>query len=265
MQFFTGDWLKDPAVSMCTPTTRGVWIDFLCAMHERDRCGVIAGTREQLARLGRCPAVHLDHALSELQTSGAAVITEREGIVTVTNRRMQRDAKDRAGNTERQRRHRCNGSVAPKSHPPPESESSSDNPPPPPSVPPVDSGIRKALEEEVFECGVGNARRAVSTALEAGCSPTEIRAVILAWAKRGGDLGAGYLHKRLMELRPGEPPDRGWPKPQLPQPQQSARDKKVEQQTNDALAMQLIKEMRRAGKSDDEIKAALELRGWRWP
>lgn len=120
MPFFTGDWLKDPAVSLCTPTTRGVWIDFLCAMHELDRCGVIAGTREQLARIGRCSDVQLDQALSELQTTRAAVVTERDGSVTVTNRRMNREAKEREANALRQSRHRgsksSNGVITPLSH-----------------------------------------------------------------------------------------------------------------------------------------------------
>lgn len=106
MQFYTGDWLKSPDLTICSPETRGIWMDFLCVMHERDRSGVIAGTREQLARLGRCSAVHLDHALSELQTSGAASVTERSGIVTVLNRRMNREAKEREANALRQARHR---------------------------------------------------------------------------------------------------------------------------------------------------------------
>lgn len=93
--FYTGDWIKDPAVSLCSPATRGIWVDFLCAMHESNRSGVITGNREQLTRVGRCSTVELDQALSELTISNAAKVTERNGIVTVVNRRMKREAEQR--------------------------------------------------------------------------------------------------------------------------------------------------------------------------
>lgn len=116
LDLYTGDWLKDPAVSLCEPATRGIWIDLLCAMHERDRCGVIAGTREQLARISRCSAVALDHALADLQTTKAAEITERDGKVTVINRRMKNAADKRRRDAERQAQKRlsaeCHSDVA---------------------------------------------------------------------------------------------------------------------------------------------------------
>lgn len=110
MQFFSGDWLKDPSVSKCSPVTRGIWIDFLCVMHESDRSGVITGTREQLARLGRCSAVELAQAVEELKCTSAADVTERDGVVTVINRRMNREFKQRKNNTLRQTRFRQNNS-----------------------------------------------------------------------------------------------------------------------------------------------------------
>ena len=267
MQFFTGDWLKDPAVSLCSATTRGIWFDFLCAMHERDRSGVIAGTREALARLGRCSAVHLDHALSELQTSGAADVTERDGIVTVINRRMQRDAKSRHGNNERQRRHRRNGSVAPWSHPPSysPSSSSSNNPPPPPNTSSIDDVTKRELEEEVFKCGVGDARNAVCAAIGSGCTAADIRGVIEGWTRRRADVGSGYLHWRLVNMRPGQVPDEGWPNPR-PQPAgQAKREQQIQADSQDALANQIIKDMLKDGRSDDEIRSALAEKGLRWP
>lgn len=106
MQWYTGDWLKDPAVSVLTPAARGVWFDFLNVMHESDRSGVITGTRDQLCRLGRCSAVELDHTLNELTTTKAADVTERCGIVTVKNRRMRRESKKRKGSNLRMKRHR---------------------------------------------------------------------------------------------------------------------------------------------------------------
>lgn len=120
MQFYTGDWLKDPAVSICAPATRGVWIDLLCAMHEAGRVGSLSGTRDQLARLARCVPADLTQALTDIQATGAADVTDRNGVVTVTNRRMNREAKEREANTLRQSRHRgskaSNGDVTPLSH-----------------------------------------------------------------------------------------------------------------------------------------------------
>jgi hypothetical protein len=104
IQFFTGDWLKDPALSICSPATRGIWIDLLCAMHELDRAGELRGTPEQLARVARCQPVEITHALTELQTTGAAQVTERNGVVTLVNRRMKKEANERNGNALRQQR-----------------------------------------------------------------------------------------------------------------------------------------------------------------
>lgn len=93
--FYTGDWLKDAAVSVCTPATRGVWIDLLCAMHECNRSGELRGTSEQLARLARCSTVELKAALTELQTSEAAVVEYRNDTWSIANRRMRREAEIR--------------------------------------------------------------------------------------------------------------------------------------------------------------------------
>jgi hypothetical protein len=123
MQFFTGDWLKDPCLTICSPASRGVWIDLLSAMHESGRSGELRGTTDQLARLARCLTSDLVAALTELKTTGAALVTERNKIVTVTNRRMAREHKLRNSNAKRQERFRekqtqrsCNG-VDPESDP----------------------------------------------------------------------------------------------------------------------------------------------------
>lgn len=114
LQLFTGDWLKDPALTICTPAARGVWIDLLCAMHELDRSGELRGTREQLARVARCSTVDLTQALTELQTTRAAELHDRNGVVTVTNRRMKREAAQRENTRSRVERLRLrNAGVSP--------------------------------------------------------------------------------------------------------------------------------------------------------
>lgn len=111
IKFFTGDWKKDPALTRCSPATRGVWIDLLCDMHELDRSGELRGTHEQLARAARCTIVEIAHALTELQATEAADVTERNGVVTVRNRRMKRDANKRQQSAIRMMRMRRYGDV----------------------------------------------------------------------------------------------------------------------------------------------------------
>lgn len=107
-QFYTGDWLKDPALSKCSPATRGVFVDALCAMHESDRSGHLQGTADQLARTLRCLPSEVIAAASELEATNAADVTIRNGVITLVNRRMQREHLKRLATRERVAKHRCN-------------------------------------------------------------------------------------------------------------------------------------------------------------
>jgi hypothetical protein len=123
-QFYTGDWLKDPELSMCSPATRGIWADAICAMHEFDRSGSLTGTREQLSRVCRCALSDMQTAIAELDSTGAANVTERNGVVTLVNRRMQREHQERLATRNRVQRHRGNGRSPPDVTPPSSSSSS---------------------------------------------------------------------------------------------------------------------------------------------
>lgn len=109
IQWFITDWLGDPKVSQCEPATRGIWFDWLCNMHALDRCGQVTGTREILARIGRCTIPQCDAALLDLIKTNAATVQERNGAVTVVNRRMKREYLLRKSVLERVKKHRCNG------------------------------------------------------------------------------------------------------------------------------------------------------------
>lgn len=91
ISWFVSDWLGDPKVSLCEPETRGILFDWLCNMHALDRSGQVTGTRELLARIGRCTVLQCDAALADLKQTNAAEIQERNGVVTVINRRMKRE------------------------------------------------------------------------------------------------------------------------------------------------------------------------------
>jgi len=105
-QFYPGDWLKDPELSMCSPATRGIWIDFLCRAHESGRSGQVTATPEQFARLCRCTAAEFVAAADELQNTGAGLVRKGDGVYTLTNRRMKREADEREGARERKQNQR---------------------------------------------------------------------------------------------------------------------------------------------------------------
>ena len=105
LQFFTGDWLKDPKLSMCQPATRGIWIDIISAAHEL-RSGTLTGTPDQLARICRCTVPDLCLALTDLTTTGTADIRERGGVFSVTCRRLAREEKERVTEREKKQRQR---------------------------------------------------------------------------------------------------------------------------------------------------------------
>lgn len=92
MKFNTGAWLTDPRLSLCSPSSRGVWIDLLCAMHELDRCGELRGTTEELARLARCSTEQFESAMTDIQNKRAGDVIQRNGSWTIANRRMKREA-----------------------------------------------------------------------------------------------------------------------------------------------------------------------------
>lgn len=110
------DWLADPQVSRCEADTRGIWFDWILNMHATDRSGQITGRREDLARLGRCTVRQVDEALKDLTNTNAADVTERNGIVTVINRRMKREYLARKSTRFRVERHRRKSSVTPHSN-----------------------------------------------------------------------------------------------------------------------------------------------------
>lgn len=103
---YTGDWMKDPNLSRCHPSTRGIWVDLLCAMHEDDRSGQVSGTAVELSRLARCTEKEFNAAMAELSDKKAAHVTVRLGKVTVTNRKMNREYKLRVGARLRKQRQR---------------------------------------------------------------------------------------------------------------------------------------------------------------
>lgn len=138
LKFFYGDWLRDTSLSSCSPSTRGIWIDLLCRMHD-GHTWKVDGNLEQLARMARCSIPEVLVALVELGLSNCAKLMP-EGItsalqehyktitcngpvtpmyenVTVVCRRLQREDNQLVANRERVRKYRSNAGVIPKKQP----------------------------------------------------------------------------------------------------------------------------------------------------
>ena len=107
------DDMKDSALSMCSPATRGIWFDLLCVLHELGRSGQVTCTPEQFCRVCRCTSAEFVAAIAELRTTQVAETHERGGSVTVVSKRMQVKHRQRVLAAERVRRHRCNAQVTP--------------------------------------------------------------------------------------------------------------------------------------------------------
>jgi hypothetical protein len=112
MQFYVGDWLKDPAVRACSLAARGLWTDLLCLMWESPERGVLKtgeqawGVQEIASAVG-ADVTLVAKLMAELK--GKGVTSARAGDGSLYSRRMVRDEAERQKEKERQRRHRGYG------------------------------------------------------------------------------------------------------------------------------------------------------------
>lgn len=76
-------------------------------MHVSDTC-TLEGTPDQLSRSLRCTVAEVHSAVSDLKAADAAVVTERNGVLTLVSRRRKRELEKRLMNRERVRKFRSN-------------------------------------------------------------------------------------------------------------------------------------------------------------
>jgi hypothetical protein len=117
-QFYPNDWLGDNQLQMTSTSTKGIWIQFLCRMWWAEDKGTVSGTRQQLCQLSGCNPAELEIFLAENTLLNFAGVTEHDKLITVVNRRMQREELARKSNTSRQARFRnahSNATVTPPS------------------------------------------------------------------------------------------------------------------------------------------------------
>jgi hypothetical protein len=94
LQFYIGDWKKDPELRACSLAARGLWIDMLCLMYESPRRGYLIikdkpPSVPSLARIVGADVSDVERLLKELDDMG--VYSIEDGVIYC--RRMVRDAK----------------------------------------------------------------------------------------------------------------------------------------------------------------------------
>ena len=105
-QFYPGDARRDAELHMMSFQARGVWWEMLCCMWDAKERGKLEGTRDQLCRVLGCNISELDQTLTELSVTKTGDVTERNDLVTVINRRMFREERERKLTRSRVQRHR---------------------------------------------------------------------------------------------------------------------------------------------------------------
>lgn len=95
IEIYAGDWFRDHQLRQCSVATRGVWVDLLLYMSVGDRTGEITGTPDRIARAVGVTVDELLAALRELDLTKAADVTLGHNDVTVINRRMRAEWRER--------------------------------------------------------------------------------------------------------------------------------------------------------------------------
>ncbi len=96
IQFYVGDWRKDPGIQALDYEARGVWLEILCLMHEsEDRGKLLLNGNPMadgaLARILGIPEAHCKQIVSKIEAYGVASRDGESGALI--NRRMVREQK----------------------------------------------------------------------------------------------------------------------------------------------------------------------------
>lgn len=118
-QFFPKDWLSDAQLRMVSFQTKGIWMDLICYMWWENRSGEITGSKQDFCRMLGCVNGEFDQFLEEAQRHEFChVCVTVDGKVTVRNRRMYRERKDKENHRLRQQKYREKKSSDEKVTPP---------------------------------------------------------------------------------------------------------------------------------------------------
>lgn len=105
-QFYPNDWLGDVELQAASSSSRGIWINALCRMWHSKTKGEIHGDETMLSRILSCTKEELAVFFREAEALGFCYVSRNpNGILTLRNRRMYREEKEREANRLRQQRH----------------------------------------------------------------------------------------------------------------------------------------------------------------
>lgn len=98
LQFYPGDWRKDPGVQALGYFERGVWFELLMIMNESEQRGKLvlngrAMTLQELSQLLHLSTDVIEQTLNKLSTTGVAKVEQNTQIVF--NKRMTNDEQKR--------------------------------------------------------------------------------------------------------------------------------------------------------------------------
>lgn len=116
-QFYPADFMRD--VDDLSPAARGAWISLLCKMHWSRPRGQYRSDMKGLARIMGTTADHAEALIREIkQREVCDLVYHEDATVTVTNRRMSREEKERESTrcrVEEYRKRKSNEKVTPPS------------------------------------------------------------------------------------------------------------------------------------------------------
>lgn len=127
-QFYTSDWLNDPALKVCSWEAKGLWIDLLCLMHEGNPYGHLTLPNgkaidqkmiKKMLNFDEKMAKKFPKVFQELEENGVIKRTENDIFYS---KRMVADELERQDWRERQQKlrmgkeNKCHENVTAKSH-----------------------------------------------------------------------------------------------------------------------------------------------------
>ena len=148
-QFYVKDWLSDPDLRKASSSSKGIWIDLLCFMWQSNHKGIVNATIGELQKMTGAEPDEISKFLFEAENFRFANVTCNGDVtncntrVTVINRRMFREEKERENTRLRVQRYRSNRKVTPDVTP------LSSSPSPSPS--PNNKNIYTRFAEELYQ------------------------------------------------------------------------------------------------------------------
>lgn len=105
-QFYPNDWMHDVELQSCSSSTRGIWINALCLMWWSRVRGEITAPKEKLIEMLNCKPEEFELFLAEQKRYIFCKIMLHNDLVTLRNRRMYLEQKDRENTRLRVQKHR---------------------------------------------------------------------------------------------------------------------------------------------------------------